>query len=443
MTGLRDDPITALERELMRAAERQAAEPLRRRPRLGLPATIAAALLPILIVAGALFLTRSGAPSRPAGHAGAAGSSGGGLPLAKELGVLRRPERPSDHIGQPSSSILRSEEMRRLVPGAGIVLALERRVVVPLPGRPAVPVELTVLDGLAQRRPPALLVSARVTAGRHSFTTREAPVSATELASDGHLVSVGGGGFIVVVPDGVARVELLGTDGGRASGAVHENVAGLELGRGRPVAILWRDRRGRVIRRVTTPVLPSLQSWPHPAGGGELRSALGVLRRPQTAADRSLPQLKRGGHLDPGLGTPDRAGARLATITPWGARIYLVPFTTPTGPGQILDVFGMGGVQTMSGAAAFSAAQIDTGQAVLDQRVGGHEGGLRVLAIVPDRVATIRVTLAGAAAATGETHGNVAALVLPGRTASGRGQITWRNARGRAIGSFPWALGTR
>jgi hypothetical protein len=61
-----------------------------------------------------------------------------------------------------------------------------------------------------------------------------------------------------------------------------------------------------------------------------LTSILGVLRRPQTAADRDpelIRQLRRQSAI---FGTPVLSLMRLATVAPWGQRIYMVPFLPPT-----------------------------------------------------------------------------------------------------------------
>lgn len=77
-----------------------------------------------------------------------------------------------------------------------------------------------------------------------------------------------------------------------------------------------------------------------PAATRPLTSILGVLRRPQTAADRDpalIRQLQAYYHHNKyasvrmGLeGLPVLSLMRLATVTPWGQRIYVVPFLPPT-----------------------------------------------------------------------------------------------------------------
>ncbi len=67
-----------------------------------------------------------------------------------------------------------------------------------------------------------------------------------------------------------------------------------------------------------------------------LTAILGVLRRPQTAADRNpslIAQLQREQRSKYNLafeGRPVLSMMRLATVAPWGAPVFLVPFLAPT-----------------------------------------------------------------------------------------------------------------
>src|SRR5437868_6848137 len=73
-----------------------------------------------------------------------------------------------------------------------------------------------------------------------------------------------------------------------------------------------------------------------PSSYRPLTSILGVLRHPQTNPDLDhalLKELKRELHdrIDLGLsGTPVISLVRLAGVTPWGARIFLIPYVPPT-----------------------------------------------------------------------------------------------------------------
>ena len=79
---------------------------------------------------------------------------------------------------------------------------------------------------------------------------------------------------------------------------------------------------------------------PAAAATRPLTSILGVLRRPQTTADRNPVLIRQLQHYyrhnkyaspQVGLeGLPGLSLMRLATVSPWGQRIYVVPFLPPT-----------------------------------------------------------------------------------------------------------------
>ncbi|MGO9750976.1 MAG: hypothetical protein ACLP8S_14975 [Solirubrobacteraceae bacterium] len=67
-------------------------------------------------------------------------------------------------------------------------------------------------------------------------------------------------------------------------------------------------------------------------GRQQLIDVLAVLRRPQTKADldpRLLSWLERTRPGEALRGTPDRPLIRLATVTPWGEKVLLVPMKPP------------------------------------------------------------------------------------------------------------------
>ena len=78
---------------------------------------------------------------------------------------------------------------------------------------------------------------------------------------------------------------------------------------------------------------PSSQSAASRSSEQALLRILGILRRPQTKADLP-PELWRRLHLDSRRGrlggTPDLAGVRLATVTPQGEEVFLVPMKPAT-----------------------------------------------------------------------------------------------------------------
>jgi hypothetical protein len=65
------------------------------------------------------------------------------------------------------------------------------------------------------------------------------------------------------------------------------------------------------------------------SGRKQLLDILAVLRRPRTAADLGL---DRASLPHPGvfIGAPDLSMIRYATVTPWGEKLFLVPFRPPT-----------------------------------------------------------------------------------------------------------------
>jgi hypothetical protein len=65
------------------------------------------------------------------------------------------------------------------------------------------------------------------------------------------------------------------------------------------------------------------------SGRKQLVDILAVLRRPQTKADLGLSRASLPDAV-PFLGIPDLALVRSATVTPWGERLFFVPFKPPT-----------------------------------------------------------------------------------------------------------------
>jgi hypothetical protein len=149
------------------------------------------------------------------------------------------------------------------------------------------------------------------------------------------------------------------------------------------------------------------------SGAGQLVEILGVLRRPQTAADRSSALGSRFSNGLLGLaGTPDLALMRYATTTPWGERLYVVPMNPPTTrqiksfalrfPGargqlarlarpraETLMVFSAGGF-----GGAGDAATIERGGGIGTEGAGrsfaGGSTATRITVVVPDGVAKVQ-----------------------------------------------------
>ena len=145
----------------------------------------------------------------------------------------------------------------------------------------------------------------------------------------------------------------------------------------------------------------------------QLVDILGVLRRPQTAADDPAALVSRYSRSLAFVGTPDVALMRYATTTPWGERLYVVPLNPPTArelarfaqrdPGaassrllqyvrgrpETLMVFSANGA-----GGAGDAASIEQGQGIGTEGAGrsfaGGSTATRITLVVPDGVAKVR-----------------------------------------------------
>jgi hypothetical protein len=148
------------------------------------------------------------------------------------------------------------------------------------------------------------------------------------------------------------------------------------------------------------------------ASARQLVGILGVLRRPQTAADHPAAVLSRYTRALAFVGTPDVALMRYATTTPWGERLYLVPMNPPTAQeiarlarrapgarGQLLRIARSRPetlmVLSATGAAgAGDAASIEHGQGIGTEGAGrsfaGGSTATRITVVVPDGVAKVR-----------------------------------------------------
>lgn len=173
--------------------------------------------------------------------------------------------------------------------------------------------------------------------------------------------------------------------------------------------------------------------------GPQLRALLGVLRRPQTAADRRA--LRHSHVLDPAGLAPagtkiDPASGRLATITPWHAPVLVVlvdHVRVPRGgPGLLLST-GIGA------GCCSSPAEVAASGDVSYETHSGPPAVTRVYAVVPDGVARVAFHAATARGGRRTTisagvHGNVAAAQTPGPCCAGWSPfMTWYAADGRVI----------
>lgn len=182
-----------------------------------------------------------------------------------------------------------------------------------------------------------------------------------------------------------------------------------------------------------------------PAGpDSQLRAVLGVLRRPQTTADRRA--LKRSRELplgDPVAGRLDPASARLATVTSWHVPVLVavVEPATRRGSGHppSLSQPHLLLSTPQGGACCATAASVEkTGDANYEND-GGPPAVTRVYAVVPDGVA--RVAFHVAAGKGGPTrairtavHGNVAAIQTHDLCCAGWSPLmTWYASDGHVI----------
>jgi hypothetical protein len=180
-----------------------------------------------------------------------------------------------------------------------------------------------------------------------------------------------------------------------------------------------------------------------------LPGILGVLRRPQTKADLDptlLAQLAQRSPSSVALsGTPVRSLIRLAQVTPWGAKVFFVPFRPLTreaisklptflrqqaqrnlareGPGLRLGLFDSAG-----GGCCVSPAAIEAGRAWLS---GGPSPNSLVVP-VPDGIVKVKLVLSPTDDLVATVRGNVAAFVSS-RPLDGWSEMIWFDASGNVV----------
>jgi hypothetical protein len=210
-----------------------------------------------------------------------------------------------------------------------------------------------------------------------------------------------------------------------------------------------------------------------------LTSILGVLRRPQTAADRNavLTRYLRREDRNPvfagNFGLPVLSLMRLATGTAWGQRVYVVPFLPPTAAEKrrLPRKYRSGGTPTtatlqllpMSGnnvtdfyGDGATAAVINGGRALgngaYDTKVYNHPR--QVIMVVPDGVAKVALwyptgsianhpkhpITPGSTPVVATVHDNIAAFIAPRRFErphhgpfSEAGQEIWYGPDGKVV----------
>jgi hypothetical protein len=183
-----------------------------------------------------------------------------------------------------------------------------------------------------------------------------------------------------------------------------------------------------------------------------LTGILAVLRRPQTAADLNLALLQRlerrsSAPLAALQGTPVLSLVRLATVTPWGEQVFLVP-TRPLTHNAIAKRMATPKLSAVvrrnllrrlarqdqeltlgiDGTGGATAAEIEAGA---DWISGGPSSNTLVL-VVPDGVARVTVQLLHPVSAI--VHNNVAAFEVPQPIENlGVYKMTWYSASGAIV----------
>lgn len=163
----------------------------------------------------------------------------------------------------------------------------------------------------------------------------------------------------------------------------------------------------------------------------QLYEMLGVLRNPQTRVNLAVLPGIRPRTARASLVVSDRRSARLAAVTPWGARVYLVPFHASRVDRVAILVRG-------AVWRAANAARIARGRALVYVRSAGSPRPLRLIEVVPDGVARVLLTFAPPGGRPGElietvaVHGNTSAFEVQPRP-TGRLRLIWQAADGQRL----------
>jgi hypothetical protein len=239
----------------------------------------------------------------------------------------------------------------------------------------------------------------------------------------------------------------------------------------RPVGWLASALGVMVALAVVVVALVSLKGHTNPSaaavpGRQQLIRIISVLRRPQTKADleaEKLPVFRNPGPITT-LGAPDIPLIRYATTTPWGEKLYFIPFKPPTASelsrsrlpapairarrrrGETLGVFSSHG-----GAGGGTAQTIEAGRGMETEGVGRafNEGSTetRIILVVPDGVARVTFVLprqpdrgnpyapvySHSSSVTVAVRDNIAAVQVNRDCCGPQTAIIWYAANGRVI----------
>ncbi len=301
---LRDDPIALLERELVGAAHRRARtgderegssqeprgpwpvapRPARRRSSLGAFAAVVLSGLALVVALGAL-VSLHGRKAEPAARPAPAASIPGRRQLIDILGVLRRPQTKSDlnptilsNLSGGPALALQGAPDRALVRLATTAPWGEKLYLVPF--LPPTTAEIAAIARRFRGLPPHLnarteTLAVMSTGGGGGGGGAAAIEAGSIMEIDGAGRSFAGGAtrtrYILVVPDGVARVEFYFPPVALPAGGpayhhslavtvpVHGNIAAVQVDRqfgGGGPALIWYGAGGRVVKRIAGPPAP-------------------------------------------------------------------------------------------------------------------------------------------------------------------------------------------
>lgn len=301
-----EDPITALERELVNAARRRTGQPgPGRRPTAGrMLAGLGTGLVvavTLALAAGALILLGGSGHQRPA----PSGVVSGRQQLVDILGVLRRPQTNADLHSRAIAGLLTRYQQGSATPplalrGTPDIPLVRRASVTPwgsavflIPMKPATAQSIAAASHqypqLAARflqRPPDFSlegINLFVDGGGACCSTAEAVEAGAAMSMDGAGRSFAGGStktrFILLVPDGVAKVEFYFPSQMMPAGGptyrnslavtvpVDGNIAAVEVNReccASQPAMTWYAPDGTIIKRIGTTSPPPLPRQPAP-----------------------------------------------------------------------------------------------------------------------------------------------------------------------------------